>query len=123
MDWEHYKRLCDTPDVASRWLLEQTFELLSDPALRSRLGATLRQPPLPKPADHRGGTATDMFRLALTAEEVCAVCREVEAAVAGGLTTRATRARGLGGFVEAWQEYARYVLAQARRVTDCSPRS
>lgn len=124
MDWESYKLLCDTPDVCSRWLVEQTLELLEDGPLRSRLKRLLEGAPISKPADHRGGAATDMFRLVLTPEEAASVCRRVAEAALRGETTSATRNRGLGGFVEAWQEYQRYLACRnASGDVDCSTRS
>jgi hypothetical protein len=61
----------------------------------------------------------------LTLAEVAA-CREaVDRAATAGRTTTATRERGLGGFVEAWDEYHRWLLARsaANEATDCSARS
>jgi hypothetical protein len=109
MDWPTYKRLCDRPDVWSRWMLEQTAALLADVGLRARLGDFLDAAPLAKPTDHRGGAATDMFTLDLTVVEVAAIRGEIEAARHRGATSPATRARGLGGFVEAWTEYHRFL--------------
>ncbi len=115
MDWDRYKALCDTPDVCSRWMLQQTLELLNDGALQARLERVLAEQPLPKPEDHRGGAATDMFRVDLSFEEVQAVRRQVEAARSRGATTSATRGRGLGGFIEAWQEYEAFLAREPVR--------
>lgn len=104
MDWDTYKRLCDTPDVISRWMLEQTAELL-DGELRGLLSSALLGEPLEKPGDHKGGGATDMFRLQLAVREVRAIHERVAAAVAAGECTSGTASRGLGGFEEAWREY------------------
>ncbi len=108
LDWDQYKSLCDMPDVLSRWMLLQTVELLAQEpgaeAPRLLLEQTLRAGPLPKPADHRGGPLTDMFRVPLTAAEAAVVAHVVARASDAGLTTHATAARGLGGFVEAWSE-------------------
>lgn len=104
LDWDAYKRLCDTPDVISRWMLEQTAELLEG-ALRAELEATLSGPSLPKPDDHKGNAATDMFQLRLARQQVVAVHERVARAVVAGESTSGTRARGLGGFEEAWREY------------------
>lgn len=108
VNWTDYKALCDSPEVLSRWMLTQTLELLTleegcDEVFRA-LSAALQAPPLPKPADHRGGPATDMFRLALSREDAEAVAALVARAAAAGRTTSATAGRGLGGFTEAWQE-------------------
>ena len=102
IDWSTYKELCDRPNVLSRWMLTETASLL-DVALRQRVLDQLG-PPLPKPADHRGGTDTDMFKVALSAADVRAVRLAVERAEAAGTLTPRTQGRGLGGFVEAWRE-------------------
>ncbi|MFW6093074.1 MAG: hypothetical protein ACODAC_03800 [Pseudomonadota bacterium] len=104
MDWNEYKALCDTPDICSRWMLLQTLELLDDLALAARLRRLLAGRPLEKPLDHQGGAATDMLPVDLTLVEAAAVRRQVERAACRGAVTSGTRRRGLGGFVEAWQE-------------------
>lgn len=114
MDWDRYKTLCDTPDVCSRWLLEQTLELLEASSVSRKLEDALRQPPIDKPDDHEGGPETDMFRLSLGLEDVRAVRERVEQAQAAGETTAATRDRGLGGFVETWREYEQQLERQTR---------
>jgi hypothetical protein len=107
MSWAAYKQACDQPDVVSRWLLEQTCELLDDSELKDVLHSVLRSgEPLAKPADHKGGVATDMFRIELGAAETHRICNCVAVAAAAQRETRGTRGRGLGGFVEAWREYA-----------------
>lgn len=106
MDWNRYKQLCDLPNVFSRWMLEQTGELLEDDLCRS-IDRVLAGTPLEKPDDHRGGTVTDMFVLSLEREEVMRICRSVDAASAAGRRTSATAGRGLGGFREAWTDYLR----------------
>ena len=108
MDWDTYKQLCDTPDVMSRWMLEQTIELL-DLGCRPLLEAVLVGQPVPKPTDHRGGAATDMFRLDLAREAVLMIHEQVAQAVLTGRTTSATRDRGLGGFEEAWREFVQHL--------------
>jgi hypothetical protein len=124
MNWDRYKALCDSPEVCSRWMLEQTLELLGDEALRERLQAVMGGAPLEKPLGHRGGAATDMFVVSLTLAEAHGVLEAVEAAVARGATSSATRARGLGGFGEAWREYVQHLRRQRPDPgRDCSPRS
>lgn len=120
MDWPQYKVLADTPGVWSRWMLEQTLELLQDPRLsrgsisgrgpvHERLVAQLHncmdQAPIPKPADYKGGSSLDMFRLSLAPAEARAMLGLVQQATDMALTTSGTAKRGLGGFVAAWQEY------------------
>src|SRR5262245_12419253 len=110
MDWREYKALCDSPRVFSRWMLEQTIELLeSEPTLASLVASSLDATALQKPIDHRGGVQTDMFEVSLSGQDARTVVRVIDAAVTAGRATRATRGRGLGGFREAWLEYARFV--------------
>jgi hypothetical protein len=110
MGWDEYKRLCDRPDVWSRWMLAQTRELLVH-AERDDLAQLLdigKRTPVPKPSGHKGDDTTDMFQIALTRADVAAITGIVTASAAAGERTQATRARGLGGFVEAWSEYLRW---------------
>jgi len=107
LDWERYKQICDTPNVFSRWMLEQTRELTA-PLFSVELGGVLEKIPVPKPADHHGERATDMFELSLEPDQVLAIAEEVAQAVRLSRTTSGTAGRGLGGFQEAWAEYAAY---------------
>jgi hypothetical protein len=91
-------------------MLEQSIELLIGEArLAARLATVLRGAPLEKPKDHRGSALTDMFAVTLSVAEARAIDRAVAGAVDAGRTTTATQSRGLGGFREAWHEYALYV--------------
>ena len=117
MDWNVYKALCDSPHVFSRWMLEQSVELVADDAqLAARLAAVLCGAPIEKPVDHRGGALTDMFVVALSLDDARSIERAVAVAVDGRRTTTATTSRGLGGFREAWHEYTMYV--ERSRITD-----
>jgi limonene-1,2-epoxide hydrolase len=105
MDWERYKLLCDQPNVVSRWMLEQTLELLSEDDVAVILRAALTSQALAKPADHRGGEATNMYRLALSPAQRETIAGLVRLARDAEAETSKTTGRGLGGFVEAWDEY------------------
>ena len=105
MDWNRYKRLCDQPNVVSRWLLEQTLELVEGHEIEAVLRGTLSLEPLEKPADHRGGEVTNMYHLDLSRAQCEAIVQLVQAARDAQSVTSKTTGRGLGGFVEAWQEY------------------
>ncbi len=121
MDWDHYKTLCDSPRMFSRWMLEQSIELLGEsPHLAARLLHMLRGAPLDKPPDHRGGAQTDMFEVVLALEQARAVQRIIVEAVAVGRTTTGTSPRGLGGFAEAWSEYVIYVEREAATMSQAS---
>ncbi len=121
MDWERYKVLCDSPPVCSRWLLEQTRELIQDQALAAALQSVLAGDPVPKPVDHRGGPASDMFVTRFTRGQARALADAVERAQQRGRTTSATAQRGLGGFVEAWRELERFLESRERQT--CSAKS
>lgn len=106
MDWHTYKTLSDRPDYWSRWMICQCADLLTrhnHAALAAALSAALDGEALPQPADFKGPQATHMFQLTLSGSQrqqalaTIAAAREAQAKTADG--------RGLGGFVEAWQEY------------------
>jgi hypothetical protein len=105
VDWDRYKRLCDQPNVVSKWLLEQTLELVVGEGIAAALRRALDSPALIKPVDHRGGAATDMCVLDLSRGQCEEVLQQVQAARDAGAVTSTTTERGLGGFVEAWREY------------------
>ena len=109
MDWECYKRLCDEPNFWSRWMLEQTLELLEHAEVSKAIKHAMVRAPLAKPVDHRGGRATAMFELSLTLTEAIKASELVTEAIAGGKTTTGTKNRGFGGFREAWEEYRRFL--------------
>lgn len=111
MDWPSYKALCDRPDVLSRWTIERTVELLETPGVEPHPLATvlrglLASAPLPRPADHSGPPATDMFLAALDAPGVAAARAAVEQAAGDGRLAAVLGGRSTVGFVAAWREYA-----------------
>src|SRR5512144_112601 len=121
MDWNDYKALCDSPRTFSRWMLEQSIELLEDsPRLVESLSRVLGGEPLDKPDDHRGGASTDMFEVELVVDDARAIHRTVVDAENVGRTTSGTKARGLGGFAAAWQEYVVYVEGEGARMSQAS---
>lgn len=110
MEWDEYKRLCDSPQMFSRWMLEECLELLSSEArLREALAAAMCASPLEKPSDHLGGAQTDMFEVIVAPTDAKAIHTIIGDAVRDGRTTSRTKPRGLGGFEAAWREYVRYV--------------
>ena len=109
MDWATYKLLCDRPDYWSRWMLEQCCHLLAqldEPSLKLVLEQGSNGEPLLTPQDHVGTAATQMFRLQLSMDNRQRLLAAIQAANECELTTPQTQTRGLGGFVQAWQEYA-----------------
>jgi hypothetical protein len=107
MDWKTYQRLCGQPDVFSRWMLCETAALMEDRELAARILAPLGRTPFEKPADFRGGAATDMFAVDLSRRDVQRIEIALRGARACGRALAHTPGRGLGGFVEAWAEYGR----------------
>ena len=89
-------------------MLEQTGELI-EPPLAEWLQRALLMAPLEKPADHQGARETDMFELDLPAAVVQSIAASIGEAARAGRTSTATRRRGLGGFREAWAEFAAYL--------------
>ena len=121
MDWNDYKALCDSPRTFSRWMLEQSIELLRDePQRADALTRVLQGVPLDKPSDHRGDASTDMFVVALESSAARGIHRVVVAAVSAGLTTSGTKPRGLGGFAEAWREYVGYIEVEDAKMSSAS---
>ena len=97
-------------------MLEQTLELLAGrPDLAAPLRRAMAGVPLAKPQGHKGGVATDMFVLNLDLAAASAIAKCVAAAVAEGLETTETQGRGLGGFREAWREYAEFIDQQRQQ--------
>ena len=95
MDWPTYKALCERPDVMPRAMLDRTSALLPR-RLAMALGTARAATPYPKPADHKGGDATDMFEVALSANDAGATLAAVEAAAARGQAS--------AGLLAAWRE-------------------
>ncbi len=113
MDWATYKALCNQPDVWSRWMLEQSEELLTllaENELCLLLHNARSAQPLPMPEDHRlqGHQPVQMFQLRLPQAVRRQILAVMQRAKVRGLFTEATRERGLGGFCEAWQEFVDY---------------
>lgn len=105
----------------SRWMLNETIALLGEQShlaqslqgsLQESLQEAMRQAPLVKPDDHRGGPATDMFELSLDGAEVGEIVAVVEQAIQR--ETKTSGGRSLGGFGEAWQEFQRQVIRNAK---------
>ena len=118
MDWATYKARCDDPRVLSRWMLTRTAQWV-EPPVAAALHDAMRARPVPKPCDHQGGPATDMFEVDLDAPTVAAILRCVERAAAAyvpgdrchsgpaGSADPATPAPSgsLRAYLAAWREY------------------
>lgn len=82
-------------------MLEETATL-SDGETRAALLEIAAGTPLPKPTDHKGGEATDMFEIDLPTDVVRSVVEIVDDAANRGLRT--PRSTKIGGFAAAWRE-------------------
>lgn len=102
MDWPEYKALAQRPDVLPRALLTRTGALLSAP-LGATLRAAWRVAPFPKPADHKGGAETDLFKVTLSVAAARAIVDAVEAAAVAGVVSQ--------GVVAAWRELRDHLAA------------
>ena len=107
--WNEYRHLCDQPNVLSRWMLEQTIQLINDPALTQPLASVIVGTPLGKPADQYQNSLTDMFVVSMTKHQLEPIVVEVRRAVAENRTL--PTGRGLGGFEESWSEYLEWLNA------------
>jgi len=110
MRWEAYKRQCEQPDVLSRWVIEQTAELLDDD-LRGRVLAELDAEPLPRPSGHVGDRRADMFLINDLGDVALSISVAVGQAVRGGRCTSAVTTLGVRRFDAVWRNYAAYVAA------------
>lgn len=104
MDWDSYKQLCDQPGVLSRWLLEQTARVCNT-EYQNLIKAVLLEDPLPKPVDHRGNRATDMFAISLARDQIIQILDFVAGACRRDFKTDAPVARDYSGIEREWQEY------------------
>ena len=106
MDWSSYKKICDKPNVLSRWLLQQTSAVCNT-EIKQCLDSILRTVPLEKPKDHKGGEVLDMFQTDFSQSQVEDITAQVAAACDAGIQTTGPVARDYLGILRAWQEYER----------------
>jgi hypothetical protein len=106
MDWARYKALCDRPDVCSRALLERTLAVLEDGEPARALRRVLDSVPLPRPPDHTGPAATDMFVANLDPACVAAINAAVVVAAESGRLAVVLGPASPAGFLAAWREFA-----------------
>ena len=86
------------------------LEAANEPALAGRVTSFLMHAPLEKPDDHLGPAETDMFQLSLGARECRRILVVITDCAERRVTTPETENRGLGGFVEAWDEYLSHLI-------------
>lgn len=85
------------------------MELLARDCHKALLRGALAARPLLKPDDHRGGPATDMFKVTIARDRLNEIVEDVRDAVKHDRRSTLTQVRGLGGFIAAWTEYQRYI--------------
>jgi len=111
MQWPQYKEICKRPDYWSRWMIEQSIEILQRvdrTDLKAPLMAALVTEPVPTPDGHKGGAGLNMLRLSCPVRFRQAIVDAIVAARDEGIKTSGTQDRGLGGFEEAWREYSTF---------------
>ena len=106
MDALNYKRLCAQPHVMRRTDIEATIRLLTrdHPELTARLAALLPRAPVPRPAEHAGGSEADYLFLDLDPHDVDALVTAIGAREAS-LSDAVTDAEGLslaGTLLDQW---------------------
>lgn len=106
MDWSSYKKVCDKPNVLSRWLLQQT-SMVCDTEIKQCFESILKTVPLEKPEDHKGGQMLDMFQTNFSQAEVRNISVQVAAACDAGIQTTGPVVRDYLGILRAWHEYER----------------
>jgi len=114
MDSTTYKREMSRTDVFHRATLEETIAVLErDHAdLAQRVRSQLERPPIQKPEQHTGGSASDIFRVELFRAEVDLIVQAMGVAEVGALgqdykTTPA--ASHFAGLLDTWNRY-RFLL-------------
>ncbi|MEM7080363.1 MAG: hypothetical protein AAF513_17230 [Pseudomonadota bacterium] len=111
MNWTEYKARAERPDHWTVWMLEQCCDLLRQCGafdLARQLECSARNPRIATPLDFRGPPQAALVQLDLDVRVRRAILACIHQALDKEFTTDATRERGLGGFVEAWQEYCDY---------------
>jgi hypothetical protein len=114
MDWQTYKKFCDSPDYWSAWMLDQCRELLLISGLQGadRVAETLQadqsKKPLALPSGHIADERTVMFRVSITDTQSELLLAVINQATALERYTQATADRGLMGFAESCEELIRW---------------
>ena len=105
MEWSAYRQLCDSPNVFSRWALEQSKTQLNTD-LRDAIDAVLLKQHLEKPHGHKGDKRTDMFQLQLPPRAVNEIIECLNHAHELKKQTSGSVIRDYTGLIKAWEEYA-----------------
>jgi hypothetical protein len=110
VDWSSYKKICDKPNVLSRWLLQQT-SAVCDGEVKQCIESILKTVPLEKPEDHKGGEMLDMFQTDFSQSQVEDITAQVVSACDAGIQTTGVVERDYLGILRAWQEYERMLVS------------
>ncbi len=110
MDARSYKGLNIQADVFRRAALEATLDAVAghDPSLASSLQEVLAKPPVPKPAEHSGGPATNLFQVELTPRQTDAIVDSLglhEAAAVSPEGETTPKASYYADLLDLWLQY------------------
>lgn len=110
MNADEYRKLCNQPNVFSRYDLQITERTLrkENPVLALRLAGILQKSPIPKPEKHLGGKLTDYFFVVLPESDAELIVDTFTSLEAGkielnGITTPS--ADFYAGMVDKWLRY------------------
>ncbi len=99
MDWSTYKRICDQPDVMTRWSLQRTLALVDDGQLAQQTRELMASAPIDKPSGHKGDASTDCFALDFDSAVVERVIRVLQSLAAE------SDDRQIRHLATVWEEY------------------
>jgi uncharacterized protein (TIGR00730 family) len=119
MDWDSYRAFAASPFWQTRFLLSESAAVAridGATVAAETLEAQLGSEPLRKPVEHRGGSETDLFPVALPVAQATALAELLARHAAAGTATPGTADRAdagggtasapLAGFAAVWREYA-----------------
>lgn len=119
MEWDEYKEICDHPTVLTRWLLEQTLRVC-DSECATLITKTLESAPITKPEEHKGGSATDMFKTSFVREDIAQITEQVRRAVKINQKTSGPVVRDYSHIEKTWSEYLHWYEARAHTESESS---
>ena len=108
MDWDTYKELSHSPEFFTRWALETTSRYVHG-SLKGILIECARIQPLEKPADHKGGSETDVLRLDLDNATVRSIIDSlVDEAIKAKLEEGSAQPN-FNPLIRSWEEYGEWL--------------
>ena len=103
MDWDDYKELSHSPPYFTRWALDRTADVLDQYGVMM-LRSGIREPPLEKPSDHKGGPETDVLKVELSigiVEQVLNKLRQLASSTDGTIQNAPFK---LDPLIKSWEE-------------------